>query len=275
MGGLCDSKAAMLIRTAFDLRLGRYHAQIEQLVLGRELDIPPRFAHHTPPPRDPALPRTAGFGAVIRSGPRSMTRSTRDPRPFTNAQRIRDVYDQGPRSWGVYDSDPLGTSSNPLPGVVFVPELPREEGFVVNFDPTAEKTQDPIELNDEGEVIQRNPYILRCAHCPTPLLLSSAYRSPKDTVWALRCGHLLDQACLRKLSEPPGVDAATAIRDAEALMAGPGARKRKRIPVRKPRRHIWHCPVESCGWPHTSVEGPAPAFRWSQDEEKGAVQLYA
>lgn len=220
--------------------------------------------------------RPVGFGAVIqRAGNRSIHKALNNSRVSMNPSSIRAVYALGPSSWANFQSNPLDNSGNPIPGVVFVPNASRHEDYVVNFDPVDDKDTGPIEINDEGEIVPQREHILRCANCPKPLLLSSAYRSPEDTVWVLRCGHMIEQSCLRKVSQPAEVDPAIALADAEAMIAGPGKRKRNRTTPRKSRSHVWHCPVEFCGRPHISVEGQAPLYGWSQHEQEGALQLYA
>ena len=110
---------------------------------------------------------------------------------------------------------------------------------------------------------------LACASCSDPLLLSSAYRTQDDRVWALRCGHMLDEKCLDKLSIPADDEAA----NMPILGVEPPHKKRrsKRKPTKRKDEYEWECPV--CSRKHWSErEGDET---WVQAEHDGALQMYA
>lgn len=164
-------------------------------------------------------------------------------------------------------------------------------GFTANFelDDTALK---PIELDEKGRVVKHKqtskPY-LACAKCPEPLLVSGAYRTPADRVWALRCGHMVDQRCLEALSTPSSDEDYKSIHnhppgglpllDAEPPQRGGGGGGRaKRAKITKttakppPAEFEWLCPVKTCCKGHRSIQGENG---WVQKEGEGAIQVYA
>jgi len=165
-----------------------------------------------------------------------------------------------------------------------------QEGFTANFE--IDEPPTPITLDDDGRVIhnpsrkiKKKPY-LACANCSEPLLISSAYRAPADRVWALRCGHMIDQRCLDTLSTPK-----TEAELATVQRHPPGDLPILRddaIPVKRPRgkrakvhrrtlappltEYEWRCSVEGCGRAHWSVR---VGDGWSPKEGLGALSLYA
>ncbi|WOO83249.1 uncharacterized protein LOC62_05G006772 [Vanrija pseudolonga] len=145
----------------------------------------------------------------------------------------------------------------------------------------ADPTDKAIRVDDHGRVIpptpkkNRKPY-LSCAHCVNALRVSSAQRDPKDHVWALRCGHLIDQQCLHELC------AAAAEGNGDAAASDEPAAKRQRHSPRKSKRktaarppppaeHSWLCPVADCKRVHVAqlVDG-----QWTQKQGVGAIQIY-
>ena len=163
---------------------------------------------------------------------------------------------------------------------------PPPEGFSTDFE--IDESKIPITLDDDGRVVKRNrtkPY-LACANCPAPLLISSAYRAPADRVWALRCGHMIDQRCLEALSTPTTKgELATVhhhppgdlpILGEEAVLVKKGRTKRakfsKQTSPPQPDEYEWRCPVEGCGTVHWSVQ---EGGRWAQKEGEGALSVYA
>lgn len=133
-----------------------------------------------------------------------------------------------------------------------------------------------VELDESGRVVPEKrkargqPY-LACSACPEPLRLGSANRSPEDRVWALRCGHILDQRCFKFYAEPSSSSGLPLLDDAQP----PNKRRRSgrtRAPTRPTKReHTWSCPVKGCGHEHVSVlEGE----EWAQLDNLGGVQMY-
>ncbi|WWD19254.1 hypothetical protein CI109_103712 [Kwoniella shandongensis] len=177
-----------------------------------------------------------------------------------------------------------------------------EPGFTQSFDledidaKFNAQSREPIEIDEDGNVIpqkkkQRKSYLV-CANCSEPLLVSSAYRGPEDRVWMLRCGHLIDQRCLDKLSTPttekelarvdkhPDILGAWEAAEEEAKSKGrakktrAAKRARKEPPKveRRPDEYAWRCEVEGCGMEHKSEEVGGV---WKGVEGEGAVAVYA
>ncbi|KAK8854609.1 hypothetical protein IAR55_003348 [Kwoniella newhampshirensis] len=179
-----------------------------------------------------------------------------------------------------------------------------EPGFTQSFDldeidsEFKAQSREPIEIDEDGNVIPRKgrkfqKSYLVCASCTDPLLVSSAYRSPEDRVWMLRCGHLIDQKCLNKLSIPTtekelarvdkhpdvlgGIEAAEEVllpsKSRRAKQPRAAKRAKKTVEVeRRPDEYTWRCEVECCGMEHKSEEVGGV---WKGVEGEGAVAVYA
>ncbi|WVF67478.1 hypothetical protein IAT40_002234 [Kwoniella sp. CBS 6097] len=182
-------------------------------------------------------------------------------------------------------------------------------GFSRDFEIGSEDDEDknPITIDEEGNVVRpspktiklqmtnknkRRPYLI-CANCPSALLVSSAYKSETnaDRVWALRCGHLIDQKCLEILSTPTtSKEMATVIRypnpDLEVLDDTPVNRRNKRRKTTKknggdskdkkekrPDEYLWTCPVSGCEEQHVSID--VGGGSWVSREGEGAISVYA
>lgn len=151
-------------------------------------------------------------------------------------------------------------------------------GFVDNWDLEANR---PIELDDAGDAIKPAfPMYLRCGDCDEPLLLSSAYESPEDRVWALRCGHMVHEGCLGKISIPAKGQTAniTHFRANGAVLDddGPSKKKKKSTSKKVPKPSVfrWQCPVGGCRVWHAS-EKKVDEEKWTQTEDAGALAVYA
>ncbi len=189
-----------------------------------------------------------------------------------------------------------GRREDDVAGIISKVDLPEfdppQEGYMANFEidesVKASKPTSPIALDEDGRVISTKPKskpYLACANCPEPLLVSSAYRTGSDRVWALRCGHMIDQRCLDDLSTPSTEDELASVHrhppgDLPVLGADshPIKKGRKRAKVTKktsppaPDEYEWKCPVDGCGRVHCSVrEGE----NWKQKEGEGALSVYA
>lgn len=135
-----------------------------------------------------------------------------------------------------------------------------------------EKRAVVVELDERGRIVPnkrkpRGQVYLACCACPEPLRLGSDNRSPEDRVWALRCGHVLDQRCYMLYSAPAA--------DLPMLDEPSPKRRRSGRATRSTRaakkQHGWACPVKGCGCEHVSVlEDEA----WRPMEGLGGVQLY-
>ncbi|KAJ7590208.1 hypothetical protein C8J56DRAFT_888384 [Mycena floridula] len=89
------------------------------------------------------------------------------------------------------------------------PDRP-DPGFTFNFEsepqtlpPTihgSSSSKDPIVIIDEDEPTASLSSVLACANCLSPLVTGGLTADSK--LWGLRCGHLIDGACLAKLSIP-------------------------------------------------------------------------
>jgi hypothetical protein len=135
-----------------------------------------------------------------------------------------------------------------------------------------EKRAVVVELDERGRIVPdkrkpRGQVYLACCACPEPLRIDNATRSPDDRVWALRCGHLLDQRCYKEYSQP-----------AEELpvLDGPAPKRRRSARATRSTRaakkqHEWTCPVVGCGHEHVSV---MVDDAWTPMEGLGGVQLY-
>ncbi|KAL1405776.1 hypothetical protein Q8F55_007449 [Vanrija albida] len=148
-------------------------------------------------------------------------------------------------------------------------------------DIDADPADKAIRIDDAGRVIpptpkkKRKPY-LSCAHCVNALRVSSAHRDAKDNVWALRCGHLIDQRCLHDLcaqggeGEGEGEDGADDARPAKRARASPRKSKR-RTAAKPPVEQSWTCPVADCKRAHVAVLVDG---QWTQKQGEGAIQIY-
>ncbi|ODN90729.1 hypothetical protein L198_06045 [Cryptococcus wingfieldii CBS 7118] len=162
---------------------------------------------------------------------------------------------------------------------VEVPKYPAPTaGFVANFDMEEAQSKQAIEIDDNGVVKKkRKQPILVCAKCKDPLLISEAYRTPADRIWALRCGHIIDQKCLdeiqapRSIMEMASVDKHPDVLDEQPAKRRKGVRKAKE--QEKPAdEYTWKCPVEGCGKRHMSKD---IGGSWVMGEGEGALQVYA
>ncbi|KAL7422340.1 hypothetical protein Q5752_002986 [Cryptotrichosporon argae] len=145
------------------------------------------------------------------------------------------------------------------------PAAPVEPGLTDNFD-----------LDTHGG----DGACLGCVACGALLL---------DKVYSLRCGHMLDDACLHVLSVPtPDQARLDAHPPLEALQpARKRAKTRARAAKTRKREYEWKCPVPTCGMVHASVEEDAAkveegaegadgheAPRWKTKDGWGAIQVY-
>lgn len=157
------------------------------------------------------------------------------------------------------------------------PPLP--DGYTFNFE-----IDSTIEIDQPAS----SKRYLACVYCADPLLLDAGQKSPGDRVWALRCGHLIDQKCLEKLSSPqseadsvninrPPPGGLPVLGEEEAPTGRGGRRAKKPRPntrktANKPVEYEWTCPAKECGHIHKSVLKDA---EWIQLELEGALQMYA
>ncbi|KAK6910876.1 hypothetical protein L486_05118 [Kwoniella mangroviensis CBS 10435] len=162
------------------------------------------------------------------------------------------------------------------------------KGFTNDFDMDSIVRNEPIELDDEGNIIKNNTIkqkeCLVCSECHLPLLVSSAYKSPSDKLWVLRCGHLLDEYCLNSLQTPQTPLEISSIVRHETNDGTPEKKRRRKNASRKvkkpdppkPDEYTFRCPVIGCGKEHQSVhfvddeEG-----RWKAKDGEGALPAYA
>ncbi|WVQ72031.1 hypothetical protein IAR50_001575 [Cryptococcus sp. DSM 104548] len=162
---------------------------------------------------------------------------------------------------------------------VEVPKYPAPTtGFVANFDMKAAQAREAIEIDDNGAAKkkQKQP-ILVCAKCKDPLLISEAYRTPADKVWALRCGHLIDQKCLDEIQAPRSIMEMARVDKHPDVLDEQPAKKRKggrrpKVQERPADEYTWKCPVEGCGRQHLSKD---VGGEWVMVEGEGALQVYA
>ncbi|WVW85396.1 hypothetical protein I302_107434 [Kwoniella bestiolae CBS 10118] len=165
------------------------------------------------------------------------------------------------------------------------------KGFTNDFDMDSIVSKEPIELDDEGNIITRKAKHkkehLVCSQCNLPLLVSSSYTSPKDKIWVLRCGHMLDECCLDKLQTPiTQRELSSVIRQEEAktgTLDGDGtpekkrrrknaSRKAKKVEPPRPDEYAFKCPVVGCGREHRSVNVEGG---WRAKDGEGALPAYA
>lgn len=161
----------------------------------------------------------------------------------------------------------------------------RLPGYEGSFDIQA---KEPIVI-DGDEDAQGNERYLECPGCLDPLRISSGYRSADDRVWALRCGHLVDQKCLRKLSTPVTPEQIKNVTNMSSGESGvltiledsdvsrPSKKRRKKGKTASgPLIHVWKCPVAGCARLHTSRRqddtlGVDESDRWVQTDDGGAI----
>lgn len=144
---------------------------------------------------------------------------------------------------------------------------PPQPGFTRTWDADDLVKEDSeravIQIDDEGSVIpsKRKPY-LACAVCPEPLRVSAGERSPDDRVWALRCGHVLDQRCFQRV--------AWGVEEEEDETDKP-SKPKKRKTRNSVKEFTWSCPVVDCGREHVSR---FESGRWTPKEGAGGIQVY-
>lgn len=163
------------------------------------------------------------------------------------------------------------------------PEYPPDpEGYTSNFGLDDEDNNETIEIDQPVSAKSKPKPFLACVNCVEPLLQSSAYRTPADRVWALRCGHLIDQKCLDKLAipasgHPAGLPVLDEEEDTPPFKRSRTKRGRAAAARRKaeapPVEHVWTCPAKECGHLHKVVL--KAGAEWKQDELEGAFQIYA
>ncbi|KAG8722469.1 hypothetical protein FRC09_006236 [Ceratobasidium sp. 395] len=115
--------------------------------------------------------------------------------------------------------------------------------------PTKKRRREPVRmveiLSDESDTEQRPP-ILVCAMCRRPLRMGG------DRLWALRCGHMIDSPCYRRLAESPIVQ-----EEASDMLVE------------------WCCPVRRCRRTHWSecvkVGGE---WSWQPLKNAGAIAVF-
>ncbi|WWC90576.1 uncharacterized protein L201_005512 [Kwoniella dendrophila CBS 6074] len=167
---------------------------------------------------------------------------------------------------------------------------PTNKEYVMDFDMDSIVEKEPIELDDDGNLIKQSmnkqkkkPYLI-CSNCPNPLLVSSAYKTPEDRLWVLRCGHLLDQSCLNKLQTPITTKELLSIQkqpDTHLLnnedqlpkrRKKNASRKVKKPEEKKPDEYTFYCPVEGCHKSHKSIYVDES---WKPKDGEGALAAYA
>lgn len=122
---------------------------------------------------------------------------------------------------------------------------------------------------------------LSCARCEECLRQGPGIRDPSDRIWALKCGHLIDQRCLEQLSIPktatqraailPPIDAIRL--DRVNLLRKYKPRRRAAPKPKHPETFIWLCPVKDCGQDHVSAKHPGKED-WVPQEGFGPTQVY-
>ncbi|ADV23584.1 hypothetical protein I305_01581 [Cryptococcus gattii E566] len=159
---------------------------------------------------------------------------------------------------------------------------PPTSGFVRNFDMEMTQPNEAIVVDDNGRVVpskkrrEVQPHLI-CAKCESALLVSESYRSPEDKIYALRCGHLIDQRCLDDLVTPRTPHELASVDRHPEMLDEPPTKKRKssRKPKKMekiPHEYKWTCPVEGCGQKHTSSELRGA---WMNTEGEGAIAVFA
>ncbi|KAG9095271.1 hypothetical protein FRC06_009967 [Ceratobasidium sp. 370] len=133
--------------------------------------------------------------------------------------------------------------------------------------------------------------VLVCASCRRPLRMGG------DRLWALRCGHMIDSRCYRKLAERLIVPEDVPMLEAEPVEETTTRKKRRRTggrggktkgkgkaatlaapapPVPRVAETLeWVCPVNMCGrvhWSERVVTGGKSA--WQPMKETGAVAVF-
>ncbi|WVQ79706.1 hypothetical protein IAT38_001806 [Cryptococcus sp. DSM 104549] len=193
---------------------------------------------------------------------------------------------------GIGVGGPAGRREEDVEAILKTVETPKYDdpapGFTRNFDVAdAQTAASPIVINDEGEVVRsrsrgqkrKRPH-LACAQCDDQLLISEAYRSPADRVWALRCGHVVDQKCLDEVMVPKtpaqvaSVDRHPEVLDEPRKVRRGAARKGRKVKVQEPKpdEYRWVCPVSGCGERHVSWD---IGGTWVNKEGEGAIAVYA
>lgn len=106
-----------------------------------------------------------------------------------------------------YDFAALSTEGEQTSSGRFFPPTSRDEPIILDDDDISASTAGSLastsksESNGSGQLNA----LLVCAKCLDPLILNSAL-APEEAqfkrVWALRCGHLIDEKCLNILGQP-------------------------------------------------------------------------
>ncbi|WWC71358.1 uncharacterized protein I206_105313 [Kwoniella pini CBS 10737] len=168
---------------------------------------------------------------------------------------------------------------------VSAPKYPEpDKGFTTDFDMDNISNKEPIELDDDGNIIKRNkvkPSII-CISCSSKLLVSSAYKSEEDRIWVLRCGHLIEQKCLNRIQTPTtNSEILSIIKQADNDLLGDNhmskrrknaKRKVKKVEIKQPDEYTYRCPIEGCGKKHKSI---FVGEKWMSKDGEGAIAAYA
>ncbi|ORY35820.1 hypothetical protein BCR39DRAFT_512400 [Naematelia encephala] len=202
----------------------------------------------------------------------------RDPQGWAAVLRTLGVVREAGRAGAGEVNVEAEIAKVPLPDYAAPPP-----GYTTNFEITSPPS--PIEIDDSGRVVptkrkRAKPY-LACIQCLDPLLVSSAYRTSDERVWALQCGHMIDQKCLHALSTPTTSEQLATIINNEPPAALPildgrerrGRNKRQKLTKPpKPAEYTWRCPA--CNEEHLSMK-EADKEEWEQMDGRGALQVYA
>jgi hypothetical protein len=157
---------------------------------------------------------------------------------------------------------------------VTIPTIPpARAGYTSTWDIVDVEAALPIELDERGRVLptKRKPY-LACANCPEPLRASAGVRTDDDRVWALKCGHLLDERCFKALAGAPGAakdEAEIKANEQEEVEPSPKRRKARKAKPAPLQDHTWNCPT--CSREHVSQ---TVGGEWKQKEGLGATQIF-
>lgn len=183
------------------------------------------------------------------------------------------------RILGLGRAPPRGDDVASILAKVALPVVPpAREGYTHSWDidevETEFQSKATIELDDSGKVVKtgpkRKPY-LACCNCPEPLRISSAMRDDNDRIWALRCGHLVDERCLKTLVRAETPEPNEEEDEAPAPKRARKSRKNKKTPATPVflPEHTWKCPT--CKRQHTTqyIDG-----EWKQKPGAGAVQIF-
>ncbi|KAG9095624.1 hypothetical protein FS749_010090 [Ceratobasidium sp. UAMH 11750] len=138
---------------------------------------------------------------------------------------------------------------------------------------------------DKASELEKVQTVLVCASCRRPLRMGG------DRLWALRCGHMIDSWCYRKLAERPIIPRDMLMLNTDPSVERMAARKRKRLtaikwgdksaampapPVPPVAETVeWTCPVALCGrahWSERVVTGGKSV--WQPVKETGAVGVF-